>query len=41
MLGILMGDQAYSLNQSCVHWGWTVLQSKIILDGETVLESGG
>ncbi|MBS0398667.1 MAG: hypothetical protein JSR95_08325 [Proteobacteria bacterium] len=40
MLGILMGDQAPMLNQSSVHWDWTVLQPKIVLDGETILEAG-
>ncbi|MBS0417753.1 MAG: hypothetical protein JSR66_08565 [Proteobacteria bacterium] len=40
LLGVLLGEGDFQLNRSAVHWDWTVLHPKIVLDGETVLERG-
>ncbi|MBS0400238.1 MAG: hypothetical protein JSR95_16360, partial [Proteobacteria bacterium] len=39
-LGVLMGARAPDLSQSSVHWDWTVLHPKIVLDGEPILDRG-
>jgi hypothetical protein len=40
LLGLLMGETRFELNRSTVHWDWTVMQPRIVLDGETVVERG-
>ena len=40
LLGVLMGARAPDLSQSSVHWDWTVLHPKIVLDGEPILDRG-
>ena len=40
LLGTLMGDIDFELSESSVHWDWTVLHPKILLDGDIVMANG-
>ena len=41
MLGKIMGEElGFSLSKSSVHWDWTVLQPKILLDDKVFVEKG-
>ncbi len=41
MLSKIHGDGVgFALSKSAVHWDWTVLQPKILLDGKVFAENG-
>jgi hypothetical protein len=41
MLGKILGDDVkFALSKSSVHWDWTVLQPRILLDGKVLAEKG-